>query len=375
VVDENAGVPRRDRPAGPELARVHEEFFRVRRDESDVDWAEASFVHLLRDDVRIDVVEQMLTDASEAIRDARVDPSEAFGPPEEWAREQVTDLRESGLDVFDDALMLDARQSVVAALGVAAGASLLLFANRILSLLPFAGSAADLTVGMSLMPLMLGALIMALIAVYTRASARYPFGAAVAVSALTLVAGSMAVAGVIVPLGKVGLRVDGLWALALVAAYGSAALAVARLWRPRPSDPGELTAPDVLNHGAPADDDWIGRARVALRRRGDLKERRIDTALEEASAHCREAGRSLAREFGSPEGYAQTLPRDPRTVPRRLSILYGTLAVIWAVLGLTYAFLNDDPSTWMLIVYAALTALTAARAIRYARRLRRAARQ
>ncbi len=75
--DESADAPRKDRPAGPELARVHEAFFRARTHESDVDWAEGAFVRLVMDDVRIDVAEQLLIDAAETVRDVQIDPAEA----------------------------------------------------------------------------------------------------------------------------------------------------------------------------------------------------------------------------------------------------------------------------------------------------------
>ena len=229
MADENADVPRRDRPAGPELARVHDAFFDARGLESDVDWAEAAFVRLVRDDVRVDVVEQELNDAVPAVRDDQVDPEETYGPPQEWARERVSWLREAGLDVFDDALMLDVRGSVVAALAVAAAISLLLSGSVVFSLLSSAAGAKDLTLGLAIMPLLLGAVIMIVIGVYARSKARHPVVVTMVTCALTVIVGSMAIAGLIVPLGQVGPRFSGYWTPALVPAYAGAAWAVSRL--------------------------------------------------------------------------------------------------------------------------------------------------
>lgn len=373
--DESADTPRRVRPAGPELARVHEVFFQARGRESDGDWAEAVFVRLVVDDVRIDVAEQVLIDAADAVRDAQVDAGEVYGPPQEWAREQLTELREAGLDVFDDALMLDVRESVVSTLAVAASVSLLLFGSRLLSFLPPADPASDLTVGMALMPLLVGAMTMTLIAVYKRASARYAFGIAAGMSALTLIAGSMAIAGLIVPLGQVGPGVNGFWSLVLVPVYGGGAWAVARLWRLRPSGPPALTAESILQSATLDDEAWLERARAALRGRGDLTEHRVATVLREAAAHTQDTGLGLAREFGPPEGYAQSLPRDPRTVPRRLAILCCVLSATWAGLGLTHGTSTGDWFAWIVLVYAALTFLFACTALRHARRWHRATHQ
>lgn len=372
--DESADAPRMDRPAGPELARVHEVFLQARGRESDVDWAESAFVRLVMDDVRIDVAQQVLVDAVATVRDAQVDPGEAYGPPQEWARERVTDLREAGLDVFDDALMLDVRESVVSALGVAAGISLLLFGSQLFSLLPSADPVTDLTVGMVLMPLLVGAIIMIVIAVYKRASLRYSFGTVVGISGVTVIVGSMAVAGLIVPLGQIGPRVNGFWSLALVPVYGVAAWAVSRLWRPRHVRPPVLTAESILHSAALDDDAWRDRARSALRQRGDLTEDRIEAVLREATSHAQDTGLGLVREFGPPEGYAQALPRDPRTVPRRLTILYCLLSATWAGLGIAHAISTGGWFAWIVLVYAALTVLSAGTAIRYARRWHRATR-
>ncbi|WP_235736835.1 hypothetical protein [Nocardioides alcanivorans] len=372
--DESADALRKDRPAGPELARIHEVFFQARGRESDIDWADAVFIRLVMDDVRIDVAEQVLIDAAETVRDSQVDPGEAYGPPQEWARERVAELYEAGLDVFDDALILDVRESVVSALEVAAGLSLLLFGSQLLSFLPFADPATELTVGMALMPVLVGAMIMTLIAVYKRAGARWAFGITVGISGLTVIVGSVAIAGLIVSLGQVGPRVSGFWSLALVPVYGVAAWTVAQLWRPRHVDPPALTVESILRSATVDDESWLEGARVALRRRGDLTEVRIEAVLKEAAAHTRDTGLDLAREFGSPEGYAQALPRDPRTVPRRLTLLCCALSATWAGLGLGHAISTGDLFAWTVLVHAVLTILSAGTAIHYASRWRRATR-
>ncbi|MCL3777389.1 MULTISPECIES: hypothetical protein [unclassified Actinomyces] len=276
--------------------------------------------------------------------------------------------------MFDDALMLDARESVVSAPGVAAGVSLLLFGSQLLSLLPFADRVTDLTVGMALMPLLVGAMIMALITVYKRANARYSFGFTVAVSGLTVVVGSVAIAGLIVPLGQVGPRVSGFWSLVLVPVYGVAAWAVARSWRPHHAHPPVLTAESILKSATLDDDAWRDRARSALRRCGDLTEDRIEAVLREAASHAHDTGLGVARELGPPEGYVQALPTDLRTVPRRLTILYCLLSATWVGLSLTRAVSTGDWFAWTVLVYAALTALCAGTAIRYTRRWYRATR-
>ncbi|UEJ84269.1 hypothetical protein Bra3105_08170 [Brachybacterium halotolerans subsp. kimchii] len=344
-----------ERPTGPELGRVAEAFHAARGVETDADWAELALVRLVFGDVRIDVVEQVLTEAAGTVREAQESPAELFGAPSEWADQQAEQLREAGLDVFEDPLIMGWREGVLTTLGLASGLSALFFLSQLLDLLVGSESGpTDVTAGFALMPLLLSAMLVVVIAVYKRAVARFRFPIVVALCAAVVVLGAGGVASIIVPLAREGAdaRLAWGWSILLVPLYAALCWVVAKLWRAPAQGPGDregrgdakgredveaLTPQQILDSAHLDDEDWVRRARAALRRRDDFTDPRIDAVLTEAQAHAAESGAPLVEEFGSPEGYAQKLPKDPRTIPRRMTLFYAVLALLWLALALADA--------------------------------------
>ena len=360
-------------PAGPELDRVRRAFLAARGVEDDPRWAESALVTMVFADVQIDVAEETLVDAAALVQHSQESPEQLYGPPDRWASETAQSLRDSGLAAFEDPLPRGLRGSVLTVFGVAAGLSALFVVHDLLSLLVGIRSGQGLTLGLAVAPLLLSTTIIILWRVYTGASRRLAFPAVVALSVLVLAACAGATAAVIMPLGQTEPVAGRGWMVALVPLYGLIAVLLARLWPAPSSAPQPLTVPEVLAGGAVDDEQWLRRARGALRERGDLPEKRISAALREARDHAADHGTRLLEEFSSPEEYARSLPRDPRVKPRRMTLLYGALALCWLVTGvLNVAEERWEPS-WDQSPFAALVLISLWLAGTHARSWRAAA--
>lgn len=359
-------------PAGPELHRVRREFFAARGDQEDPRWAESALVTMVLADVTIDVAEECLVDAATLVQQSQESPEHLYGPPGEWADEQVESLRSSGLAAFEDPMPLGLRGSVITVFGLAAGLSALFVASDLLSLLLGNGPDKGLTLGLAVAPLLLSAAIIILWRVYTGASRHFSFPAVVALSALVLAVCAGTTAAVIMPLGQTEPLAGRGWMVALVPLYGLIAGILARLWPAPSSVPRPLTVPEVLAGDAVGDEKWLERARAALRERGDLPEKRISAALREAQDHAADHGTRLLEEFSSPEEYARSLPRDPRVKPRRMTLLYGALALSWLGAGVLSGAESHWELGWDQGTYAALVLLSLWLSSAYARSWRAA---
>lgn len=373
MTPDSPDIGRPDRPVGPELTRVHGEFFAARHDESDVEWAQTAFASMVFDDVRIDVAEHLLNEIAPTVREAQESPEELFGPAVAWADERMAELKREGVDVFEDPLRLDVREVVVYSFGSASVLSALVVVSELFSALFGADGGPDrLSLGLALMPLLISVLIMVLISVYKRTTARFRFPIAAAACAAVVVGGAVTIASLIMPLGQVTLPAHPLWIGVLIPVYAAACWAGSRLW-PKVDPPSRPTVQQVLDPQQVDDATWIARARTRLRERADLSDQRIEEVLAEAEGHGHDSGGRLIKEFGSPEGYAQSLPADPRVKPRRLTMLYALVALGWLTLGLRIASTMEWELSWSTAIYPVLVLLSAWEAVFYARRWRAAA--
>ncbi|MBK0330842.1 hypothetical protein I8D64_05440 [Brachybacterium sp. MASK1Z-5] len=369
-----------ERPTGPELSRVARAFQSARGIDGDADWAELALIRMVFEDVRIDVAEKQLMDAAATVSEAQESPKPLFGRPSEWADQQAEELREVGLDVFEDPLVMGLREGAVTTLGVASGLSALFFLSQLLDLL-FGGDAGptDLTIGFALMPLLLAALLVVLIAVYKRTVARFRFPIVVALCAAVVVLGAGGAASILMLLEQRSpdVHLTCGWSILLVPLYAALTWVVAKLWRAPADAPGHeenLTPQQILDSAHLDDNAWTARARAALRRRDDLTDARVDAALTEARAHAAEAGSSLLEEFGSPEGCSLKIPKDPRTVARRMTVFFAVLALLWLALALANAADAGWALSWSVAPPALLVIVCGAQAVWHARTWRRAVR-
>lgn len=349
-------------------------FLSARQDPADVLWARRAIMTLALHDVQIDVADTAVRDVADLVAESRESPEELFGPADSWARRRVAEMRGEGLPVFEDPLRMGPRQTAVLTLCGAAALSGMFVVSNVFALLPGRG-VSELTLGYGLAPLLISAAIALLITVYTRAVRRFSFGVTAVLCAGALALCSTSIALIIMPLAEIGPRANGWWAALLVPFYALLCWFLMQLW-PAASSPAAPASPvtvaQILAAGDLPDDEWLERAQAALRARGDLTERRIRVTLREAREHAQDEGKTLIAEFSSPEGYAQSLPRDPRVKPRRMTLLYGMLTLVWAALGISTA-VTDDGQPWRLVIFAILVLLCGWTTVSHARTWRSAA--
>ena len=296
-------------------------------------------------------------------------PEQLYGPAAS-GRPRRSILRGSGQDVFENPLRFGVREGVLLVLGAAAGLSALFVASDVLSLLLGTGSRKGLTAGLAVAPLLLSAVLVALIRVHAWASRRFAFPVMVLWCALVLALGAGGTAAVIMPLGQTEPLGSRWWMLALVG--GTAwPVSCSQVWQPRPAAARPLTVPEVLA-GGDVDDEGGSSGRVRLREAGDLPGRGSRPRCE-AQEHAADHGTRLLEEFSSPEEYARSLPRDPRVKPRRLTLLYLALALGWAATGLLVGAEEGWELGWRLGLFAVLVVLSLWTAVTHARRWRAAA--
>lgn len=370
--NDNTNRSFRKASAGVELTRVEEAFFGARTVEADIEWAQDAFVRLVLFDVKIEIAESALTEAAWVVGESQAPPAELFGPAFEWAEGQVIELKREGVDALEKPMHLSVRQMLVYSLCSAAVFSVLLCGVLLLgSFFDRGVDPPQFTIGLGIMPWLISLVTFVLINAYTRASEHFSFAKAGSISAGVIVIGAAAVAGIVMPLGQYGPKANIFWTAALVPGYALLCFFVSKLWC-EPQESESAAAEQVVTASSVPDDQWLARAQKALRGRGDLGEHRISEAMAEISMHASEQGTSLVREFGNPEGYAQSLPGDPRVKPRRLTLLYTVLALAWLIMGLGTLADHQWDFGWSLTGYFILVVLCLCQVVRYTRRARHA---
>src|SRR5699024_1889172 len=164
-----------DGPAGPELDRVRHAFFTARAVQEDPRGAEDPLVARVSPDGRTEAAGDTPAEAAPRGQPPQEGPGRRSGPAREWAAGAAEALRSSGQGVFEHPLRFAVREGVLLVLGIAAGLSALFVASDVLSLLLGTGSRKGLTAGLAVAPLLLSAVLVALIRVHAWASPRFAF--------------------------------------------------------------------------------------------------------------------------------------------------------------------------------------------------------
>ncbi|WP_291277527.1 hypothetical protein [Galactobacter sp.] len=340
----------------PVFDQVAEMFRQAGGTEDDQEWADAAATELLWKQAKEPYIQAVMGMAAQALHESGEPARAAFGDAKAWAHEQIAWLKSEGLDAFDSTRgPLSLRTCVEHCLWGAAWFSFVLFANALLNLLP-GRTQWDFNPLIATLPLMLAALCTLVYGIYAAVRPRRRFAAAVAIAVVVAVLGATLMAGFLIMLQDSGPEWPWLWIAALIPFYAVLAWAVGRVW-PESS----RTSDDVEQSLALSDPDpveWTCRLQAALRSRDDLSDAAIDTAVGEAHAHLDDSGRGAAEEFGSPEGYANTVRADPRVRPRRKMLLYGSMIAIWLVLLISEASEHGLSPSWPLFTYAALVLLS-----------------
>ncbi|MEL4358084.1 MULTISPECIES: hypothetical protein [unclassified Luteococcus] len=319
-----------------------EEFKAARGQETDATWAARALMRLTMANVEASETDRVLARACEQVRESQEAAEDLFGSADDWAAEQVTELSEQGATFVDDST--DANTFAVVWLSIA-GIIALLFA---VSLWFKYDDGAPFNGWLAATPVLMG---FGTAAVATVREWLLPKRSALVgwLAAAGVLGGTLGATVLCFVMGKgAPHRPVGWWLAEGVALFALAWLA-ARLIP-------ESDRAMVRARGAAAvdDEEWVRRARGALRERQDLSEEQVTEHIEEARRHARESGATLSAEFGNPLGYAGTLPGDEVLSTRRTALWWTAMMGLWA-------YLSIDSADWWHIVFLTLVGIVTLR--------------
>lgn len=318
--------------------------------ESVEDWLDDAESQLALANVARPVVDDILESARVLITQTGERPTELFGPPEEWAEEQIAERRRDGLPLVVPDPAASWRDVPVLGMYAAAGMGLIVLLHSLFS----REGQLEYDLGLLGFPVVMGLVTMTVLTVWEKTLSRRSLVVAVA-AGVGVVAAGVAVLGLLAWLGRDHvIATASPWYVVLLV------LACALLGRLFDS---------VLPEGAPrawvtprTDGEWLAVLAGVLRLRADMPEERVRTIVAEAQAHCAEAGSTLQDEFGRPEDYAAQFPPDEVASTRRKAWAYT------AMTGLAVVLILLIEHKWM---GAVLLVLWGVRAISEWRRLGR----
>lgn len=284
------------------------------------EWLDAVRLRLTLDGVARPVVDDILGQARALVADSGESPTDLFGPPREWATEQIAERRRDGLPTAVADPATSWRDVPVMGMYAAAGVSLVVLLHSLIN----REWRLEYDLGLLAFPVVMGLVTLTVLTVWEKTLARRSRLVAVAAGG-GVVAGGVGILGPLLWLGRDQvIATASLWYVVLLA------LACALL--------GKLFD-SVLPEGTPrgwrtprTDAEWLGVLAGVLRLRADMPEDRVRRIVADAQAHCAETGASLQEEFGRPEDYAAQFARDEITRARRKAWAFTALTGLGLVL-------------------------------------------
>lgn len=338
------------------LARLESEVLDHGHSEQDLEWSRQAYFRLLLSRVKSSPAQGEVRRAAEAAREAGRSLEQFQGESAVWAestaRQWLSEHPERFVRPLSDTENTWSLRSALWGIpAVAAGMS---FLFALFTVIPGWGP-EQMSLGWILVPGAIAVPVILLHAVYSATLGRRGNLRAVVAAVVVLVVSSVLVALLAISTREVLLPQGVPWSWIAVAAWTLVAVIAWQAARFLPGrgagdDPG-LTA-RVHPASAPVEDGaWTDLFRSALFQRGVRGDRDVDRAVQEALTHARQSGRLAVEEFGSPWEYARALSEDPVVRPRRLTLFYAALTVLWA--GLSAGSLLDaesSPDFWDLLL-------------------------
>ncbi|MEL4505150.1 hypothetical protein AAEX63_12825 [Luteococcus sp. H138] len=276
------------------------DFYDARRVMADSQWADAAHGELLRAGLPAVRIDDLLGEVLVAVRESQAGPEELFGPATAWAQQCAGEASQDGEDFVDPTVTAPA--AVVRAMWVAALVSVFFafitvrvggWGRGLYASAPWFPLGFGIAVGLA--SLVHGALARRRSIWLARVAALAAASLVIVLTALVMKALEdvwlVSRGGVLVFLGE-ALMLFGIW------------------WSLKPWAARRARVVTVRGPSAIDDAQWLELARAELGKREDLPPGGVLQLLEEAQEHARDAGTSLAAEFGNPVGYARQLPVD-----------------------------------------------------------------
>ncbi|GAA1390134.1 hypothetical protein [Luteococcus peritonei] len=322
-----------------DLSHVTQDFTAIAGRAEDHAWAGTALLTLLQGRLAPETVARRLEQARRLVAESGESAEDVLGEPVPWAREQLAEASLAGASFTDD----ESTPHDVVVVGLLLAVVMTLVWG-VLSLVKGHWS-TDWNLAMVMAPPLLAGLVVGAITTHERLLRRRPQWQATALTALACTPPVLLLAWFLVAHPVSLGRHSSLWWFALAGLLAALTWLAGRLV----PDPGQRRVATV----GLDDEQWLAQARVRLRERGGLREEQIVAILDEARAHSRQAGTSLAAEFGNPVGYAGTLPVDEARTARNRCVVWLLLAVLWGGLALA------EPTGWR-VGMALVTGLVAA---------------
>lgn len=312
-------------PSGSVLDDVETAFISARGVPADAEWATTALGTLMiRADASPSATRRALVEVADLVATSGESPDELYGPPAEWAREQVATWREEGTAFVSDPEPASPRDVVTISAVVACVITVML-----LIVMTVKGEwQVDYTVGILTFPFTGALTTMIGQSVWERVLRRHSLPVAALAGGAVFAVGIALITSVFM-LGNPYPVAHGSvwWLLALAAGYALLAALTARL-------PGS----GVRRGARPVGDDqadgdaWLRQVAGILRLEAAMPEARVQTILAEATAHADETGHSLREEFGNPRAYAARFLPDTTNRARRTAWWWTGILVLMGVL-------------------------------------------
>lgn len=294
--------------------------------EADWEWAREAYSRLLLSQVRSSPARSTVDHAAAEARATNAALAEHHGSAARWAEGRALSWRSESEGLFVEAPGADDVWSWRSALwgipAVAAGLSVVFAA---LTLFQWGGEGQD-SLAWVLFPGLLAIPVVGTWALYRQVLVVRGYLWGVLAAVLAAAVSIPVITWLVIDALRISLPPEVPWAWVAVAGYV------------------------VLPSDQPVTDEaWFSRFRAALHGRGALTDREVRRTIEEAGERVRSTGLTAVEVFGSPWGRARSVPRDPCVAPRRATVGYGLLALIWfALLGSAVMGGGDDSMWWRL---------------------------
>lgn len=320
-------------------------------------WASRAAFTMLLEDVSERRVVEALDEVAAQVEASGESARELFGDPDAWVAERRSRWREAG-----EEHITSSRSSVKDLMGetlvIAAMYSGLFIVYFLLRSLVTWTWGEPLSLSLLLAPLVLAVVSRAMHGAFIAVRAAFSHVLGVLAAVLTLAAGVAVAVGVFLLAQGIMIGDSALLGM-LGTGVGCAVLgaAVVALWPERPARTDGAAPRD--------DDDWARALAVALRERGDMTDAHVAELVAEARVHGRDAGTTLAEEFGAPRAYAARFPGS-RRVPGRRKAWLSTGLVALVLIYVVASAIDGTTSPWGIawLVVAAALAVSEWRSVR-----------
>ena len=351
--------------------------------EADLAWARDAYFRLVLSRVKSSPAQGEVRRAAAEARAAGLSLERAHGPSGAWAESVasgwVATAPERFVGIDSEAEPTWSARSAV--WGIPVLAAMVSLVLTLLGLVPGWG-VETVTLGWLMLPALIAVPMVSVHAVYHAVLRRGGNTRAVAAAAGATLVMAVVIAWLLTETIITPLHNGLTWQWAALAVYLLLAVAGMLVARRRAGNSGHSghTASGLRIRVHPAErpvDDaaWAEQFRAALYLRGGRRDREVERAAQEALDHVRSAGRPAVDEFGSPWDYARTLVEDPAVRPRRATVFYAALTLLWLGLALGDLVAPGREPGWGDVAFRGalgvmLLAATALRAIDWRRAVR-----